>query len=258
MTTYRTALITGASSGIGEEFARQLAARGTDLVLVARRGDRLEELAGELTRRSGVDVEVVVADLTDGDDLRRVERRLEDPDRVVELVVNNAGRGIEGSFTGSDRDDQEQCVALNVVALLRLTHAAMAAMVPRGRGGILNVSSIAGDVPTPTAATYSAAKAFVTTLGQGIHYEAAKDGVHVTTLLPGFVKTEIISEGTHASVPSFGWVDITALVAEAIRDVEANKVLSVPSLKYKVATQVLQTLPRAVVRFVSSKVDMGA
>lgn len=258
MASYRTALITGASSGIGEEFARQLAARGTDLVLVARRADLLATLAGELTQRTGVDVEVVVADLTDDADLRRVEQRIEDPDRVVDLVVNNAGRGIEGSFTGSDRDDQELAVDLNVVAVLRLTHAAMGAMVPRGSGGILNVSSIAGDVPTPTAATYSAAKAFVTTLGQGIHYEAGKHGVHVTTLLPGFVKTEIISEGTHASVPSFGWVDITALVAEAIRDVEANKVLSVPSLKYKVATQVLQTLPRALVRYISSTVDMGA
>jgi short-subunit dehydrogenase len=257
MVPYRSALVTGASSGIGEEFARQLAARRTDLVLVARRRERLEALATELAGRHGVDVEVMVADLTDAADLRRVERRIEDPVAIVELVINNAGRGIEQALSASDRDDEERCAQLNVLAVLRLSHAALAAMVPRGRGGILNVSSIACDIPNPGAPTYAAAKAFVTTLGQGIHYEAKTHGVHVTTLLPGFVKTEIISVGTHASVPSYGWVDVSALVAEAIRDVETNKVLSVPTLKYKVVTQILQLLPRSVVRLVSSRVDLG-
>jgi uncharacterized protein len=257
MTRYATALITGASSGIGEEFARQLAADGTDLILVARRKDRLDALAVDLADRHHIDVEVLPADLADDSDLRLVERRIEDPKKIVDLVVNNAGRGIERAFHDSDRDDEELCVKLMVVAVLRLSHAALATMIPRGAGGILNVSSIAGDIPNLSAPTYAAAKAYVTSLGQSIHYEAKRYGVHVTTLLPGFVKTEIISEGTHAAVPSFGWIDITALVAEALRDLESNKALSVPSIKYKVVAHLIQTLPRAMVRFISSKVEIG-
>src|SRR4051794_21174928 len=153
---YASALVTGASSGIGTEFARELASRGCDLVLVARRAERLQKLAAEL---SSVKVDVLAADLASEDGLREVEQRL--ADQPVELLVNNAGVATSGPFAETDLAEQDQLVRLNVVALMRLTRAALVTMVPARRGGILNVSSLASDQPLRGFASYTASKSYV-------------------------------------------------------------------------------------------------
>jgi uncharacterized protein len=166
-----TALVTGASAGIGTAFATQLAARGDGVVLVARDRDRLDALAGVLAGSHGVATEVLVADLTDPDQLASVEARLGDRDRPIDVLGNNAGFGTNGRFAELDRDTEAREIGLNVVALVRLTHAAVAPMIERGSGGVLNVSSLAGGQPTPGNATYGATKAFVTSFTQSLHEE---------------------------------------------------------------------------------------
>ncbi|MFD0852140.1 SDR family NAD(P)-dependent oxidoreductase, partial [Actinomadura adrarensis] len=175
-----------------ESFARELAARGTDLVIVARRKDLLDDLARELEQRYEIAVETVPADLTDPDERAEVERRLrEDP---VELLVNNAGFGAFGAFAEAPLDDQLRQIELNVVALVRLTHAALPAMVERGRGGVLNVASMAGFAPSPGSATYGATKSYVAAFSESLHAELESKGVHVTALCPGFTRTDEESE----------------------------------------------------------------
>ncbi|SDH03419.1 hypothetical protein SAMN05421505_110184 [Sinosporangium album] len=182
----RTALVTGASSGIGEAFARELARRNCGLVLVARRAERLQTLAGELRERHGVDAEVLAADLLDRDRLGAVEERLSDPDRPIDLLVNNAGALTSGFFSALPLDEELSEIELNSVVPLRLTHKALPGMLERGHGAILNVSSIAGEAPAPYSATYSSTYAFLTVFGQSLHAEVKRHGVTVTTLLPGF------------------------------------------------------------------------
>ena len=179
-------MITGASVGIGEQFARQLSERGHDVVLVARHAGRLDALAKEIEARDGAHAEVLAADLTDADQLATVEARV----RTVDLLVNNAGFGTFGPFHTLDVDIETREINLNIIALVRLTHAAAAAMVERGRGGILNVSSLAGFQPGPSNATYSATKAFVTSFTEAVHEELKGTGVSVTALCPGFTHTE--------------------------------------------------------------------
>ncbi len=190
MTTRPVALVTGASAGIGEAIARRLAADGHDLVVVARGADRLSQLATDLEGEHGMTVEVLAADLTDREHLARVEARLGDPDRPVDLLVNNAGYGTVGAFVEMPADREENEIALNVVALVRLTHVALGAMRERGRGAILNVSSLAGQQPTPGMATYGATKAFVTSFTLAVREEARGSGVKITVLAPGFTSTE--------------------------------------------------------------------
>lgn len=163
--TYARALVTGASSGFGEHFARQLSARGTALVLVARRGERLEKLAAEL----GTEIEILPADLTDPDGLALVEDRLRDAANPIDLLVNNAGVGTTGAFAKLPVEGETGKVALNVMALMRLCHAALPRMTEAGHGGILNVSSLSGTTPAPRAATYGATKAFVTSLSESLN-----------------------------------------------------------------------------------------
>src|SRR5260221_7653734 len=173
-----TALVTGASAGIGTAFATRLAARGDGVVLVARDRARLDELAGVLAGRHGVATEVLVADLTDPGQLASVEARLGDRERPIDVLVNNAGFGTNGRFADLDRDTEAREIGLNVVALVRLTHAALAPMIGRGSGGVLNVSSLAGGPPTPSNATSRATKAFVTSFTQSAPEEGLGTGVH--------------------------------------------------------------------------------
>ncbi|MFA9565951.1 MAG: SDR family NAD(P)-dependent oxidoreductase, partial [Acidimicrobiales bacterium] len=162
---WQRAMVTGASSGIGESIARQLAARGTDLVLVARRGDRLEELANQLS----VDVEVLVADLADDDERGRAEARLTSDDEPIDLLVANAGIAWIGSILESDVDNADTMIRLNVLSLARMVHLVLPRMVAAGRGGILVTSSTASFQPTPFSANYGATKAFVTSLAEAVH-----------------------------------------------------------------------------------------
>ena len=181
------ALVTGASSGLGTCFARQLAAAGNDLVLVARTTGALERLAGELRAAHGTDAEVLPADLGDRAQLAAVADRIGAGD--VDTVVNNAGFGFYGPVAGHDLDQELGMVDVDVAAVVALSHAAARVMVPRRRGALLNVSSVASFAPTPESATYSAAKSFVLFFTEALHDELAPDGVHVSVLCPGFTRT---------------------------------------------------------------------
>jgi short-subunit dehydrogenase len=249
---YRTALVTGASSGIGASCARLLAAEGTDLVMVARRAGRLQEIAGRLAGEHKIDVEVLAADLTKPDPLALVEARLADVTRPVELLVNNAGFGVSGAFAEVPADSAEGQIRLNVLALMRLTHAVLPGMLARGHGGILNVSSMAGFVLSPGGATYAATKAFVTSFSESLQVEVRKRGVHVTALCPGFTRTEFhaANPADAADVPGFAWLESDDVARAGLAAVAAGRALSVPGAQYKAAAQLTRIAPRAVVRSV--------
>ena len=210
-----TALVTGASAGIGREFARELAARGHDLVVVARDAARLEELAAELTSAHGVHVEVLVADLSDRAALGRVAERLSDEARPVEVLVNNAGYGLKGSFLRNDVTDEERMFDVLTRAVLVLSHAAARAMAARGHGSVVNVSSVAGWL---ASGTYSAAKSWVTVFTEGLSSELAGTGVTATALCPGFTRTEFQQRaGIGTPGPPFLWLDAVAAGARLPR-----------------------------------------
>lgn len=250
-----TALVTGATAGLGAAFARRLAAEGSDLVLVARDAARLEEVAAELRRRYGVGVEVLPADLTDRAASATVERRLADPDRPVDLLVNNAGMGLRGAFWETDLADQERMLALNCTAVLRLSHAALRAMVPRGRGDVLVVSSVAGFAPGSRGA-YSATKAWATAFTESLAAQLAGTGVRASVVAPGFVHTEFHQRAglDMARVPAPLWLDPDRVVAAALRDHRAGKVLSVPGGQYKAIVVASRLVPRNVARRVTDLV----
>jgi uncharacterized protein len=238
----RTALVTGPTSGIGAAFARQLARRGYDIVLVARDERRLRELAADLERDHGVATEVIVADLSDRADLAGVEKRVADPARPVDLLVNNAGFGHKRPFLDNSVEDEQQMLDLLVTAVLRLSHAALGAMVERGSGSIVNVSSVAGFL---SRGTYGAAKAYVTSMSQWADATYRGRGVRVMALCPGFTRTEFHARmGVgRGSAPSFLWLDADRLVRDALADLDRGKSVSVPGKRYKVLVAVGRHLP---------------
>lgn len=246
MPRWNRALVTGASSGIGAAAARLLAADGTELVIVARDHVRLQRLAAELP----VDVEVLSADLADPAHLDRVVARLADDDAPVDLLVNNAGLGQQGSFATLDPDAEARVIAVNVTALHRLCHAAASAMGPRGRGGILNVASVAGMMPSPVGATYNATKAFVVSLSESLHMELAPIGVHVTALCPGLTRTEFHQRAgvDLSSVPGWLWQDAEPVAAAGLDAVAHGRARVVTGLPNKVAVGGLRLLPGGVGR----------
>lgn len=227
-----SALITGPTAGIGHEIARQLAARGSDLVLVARNEQRLGEVALAFAQEYGTKCEVIVADLADREALALVEARLADASRPIHLLVNNAGFGLRGKFVDNTIEAEQAHLDVLVVAPMRLTHAALGPMVARGSGQILNVSSVAGYLPR---GTYSAAKAYVTRFSEWAHNEYAAQGVHVMALCPGFVRTEFHErmDVGRDSAPSFLWLDVEEFVTVALADLDAGKAVSIPTLRYK-------------------------
>jgi short-subunit dehydrogenase len=247
-----TALVTGASSGIGLEFARQLSACGHDLVVVARDEARLKELAGELT----TNVEVLRADLTDADDVALVESRLSDATRPVDVLVNNAGFGTMGPFVDLPIEGEEREIRLNVIALVRLTRAVLPGMVDRKRGSVLNVSSIGGFQPGPFNATYSATKAFVSSFTEAVHEEVRPSGVHVTALCPGLTRTgfQETSGATASTMPGPMWQTAEQVVRVALRDLGRNRAMSVPGLQNKSAAFLVRVVPRVAVRRLSAMV----
>jgi uncharacterized protein len=239
------ALVTGATAGLGLGFAEALAARGHDLVLVARDVARLERVAQQLRARHGGAVEVLAADLTDRGQLRRVEERLADAARPVDLLVNNAGFGLKRVFLDNDVEEEQAMLDVLVTAVLRLSHAALGAMVGRGSGGIINVSSVAGWLPR---GTYSAAKAYVTQLSVWADLTYRDRGVRAMALCPGFVRTEFhqrMDVGRDA-VPSWLWLDTDAVVAAALRDFDRGRSVSVPDARYKVVAAVALLTPARV------------
>lgn len=244
---HATALITGPTAGIGHEIARQLAARGTDLVLVARNADRLAEVAAELTAEFGIATEVIAADLTDRTSLAAVEARLADAEAPVDLLVNNAGFGLKGRFLDNDLEAEQAHLDVLVVAPMRLSHAALAGMVERGHGAIVNVSSVAGYLPR---GTYSAAKAYVTKFSEWAHNEYGPAGVHVMALCPGFVRTEFHErmDVGRDSAPDFLWLDVEEFVTAALADLDAGKAISIPTLRYKAIVTGAKYIPAGVLQ----------
>jgi short-subunit dehydrogenase len=242
-----TALVTGATAGIGAEFARQLAARGTDLVLVARDEARLAELADQLTQRHRVRCEVLPADLSDREQVAVVEERLRDRDRPVDLLVNNAGFGVNQLFADGDLDAEQRMLDVLVTAVMRLTHAALPGMLARGTGGVINVSSVAGFI---AGGTYSAAKSWATVFSESVDRQVAGTGVHVMALCPGFTHTEFHQRGGMDvdHLPDWMWLDAPALVAAALRDFSRGRTVSVPGAQYKALSAIARYAPRPLVR----------
>ena len=243
------ALVTGASSGIGAEFARQLAERRYDLVLVARSRDRLEALAKELAERRGIDVAVLAADLTQDADLSVVAGRVADEERL-ELLVNNAGMGTVGPFASADADREESEIRLNVLALVRLTHSALPKLIGRGRGAILNVSSLAGLFPAPYNATYGATKAFVNSFTEALYEEVRGTGVSLQALCPGFTRTEFQARAgiDPGEVPAFAWMDPDSVVRSSLEALDRRELICVPGLGYRGLAALTGAIPRGLVR----------
>lgn len=222
------ALITGASAGIGEGFAQHLAKRGHNLVLVARRRERLDALAGELSSAHGATSEVIRADLTQEAGVSQIAERLRGGD--IDLLVNNAGFGTFGKFGQLPLARELEELDLNVRALMRLTHAALESMVPRGKGGIINVASMAAFQAIPYNATYAATKAFVLHFTEAVHEEAREHGVHVTCVCPGPVRTEFqqVAGVDTSSLPSISWTSVDTVVTTALSALGANRAIAIP------------------------------
>jgi short-subunit dehydrogenase len=250
-----TALITGGSSGLGAEFARQLAAVGHDLVLVARDEQRLRDFA--TTLQSGR-VDVLAADLATDEGCTRIAERIADTSNPVHLLVNNAGIGTYRPFGTAPLDVEERQLDLNVRAVLRLTHAAVQAMTARGHGRILNVSSVAGFVPRGGNATYSASKAWVTMFSEALSIQLAGSGVTVTAVCPGFTHTEFHERANAdmSHVPERMWLEAADVVREGLADTFAGKPLSIPTRRYKALVGTARTLPRPVLRAVMTRRGM--
>ena len=244
---FRTALVTGASSGIGEAMVEILDAAGVATVVVARRADRLEALAARLDR-----VEVLAADLTTIDGVVAVGTRIADVDRPIDLVVNNAGFGTSGDFHALNVDRLTDEIDLNVRALTQLSHFALEAMVSRQRGWLLNVSSVVSFQPAPTLAVYAATKAYVTSLTESLHEEVRGHGVSVTALCPGLTRTEFQSVSNLAndpgSYPSFAWADAHDVARYGLDSVARNRAVAVPGALYKALVTGSALTPRPLAR----------
>lgn len=247
------ALVTGASSGIGRELARELAAKSYDLVLVARDSARLENLAAELTSSFGISCEALPADLSTSDGTAVVMARLSDPERPIEVLVNNAGLSVHQDFVGGDLAREEYLLDVLVRAVLRLTHAALPGMVARGSGRIINVSSIAGWTPS---GTYSAAKSWVTVFSESLVKELVGTGVTVTALCPGLTLTEFHERAGMqlTGVPTQAWLTPRQVATQGLTDAFAGKAISVPSARYKALTLVARYAPRPLLRRVPTSI----
>ena len=238
----RIALVTGATAGIGAEFASQLAEQGFDLVLVARDRDRLNAKAAELSETSGVSCEVLVADLVSAVGLAAVEARLANRAHPVDMLVNNAGFGLPRPFHQSSIADEQRQLDLLVAAPMRLSHAALAQMVPRRSGTIINIASVAGFFPR---GTYGAAKAWVLSFSRwaNIHYRS--NGVTVTAIAPGFVRTEFHQRmnARTDTIPDALWLDAERVVRTGLKAAEKGKAVSIPSFRYKAIVWLSRWLP---------------
>ncbi|MGW8285959.1 MAG: SDR family NAD(P)-dependent oxidoreductase [Candidatus Deferrimicrobiaceae bacterium] len=249
--TGRTALVTGASSGIGAVYAKRLAAEGYDLVLVARRKDRLEQLAGELEAGHGVEAEILAADLTEDAELRKVEGRIARAGNL-EFLVNNAGFGTRDLFFQADVKEQDRMHRLHVLASVRLSHAALAGMVARGKGCLVNVSSVAAFAQSPGNASYCATKAWMNSFTEGLYMDLAAAGspVKVQALCPGYTLTEFhdASGIGRGHVPAAWWMSAEDVVDASLRGLERGTLVVVPGWRYRFYVFLLKALPGFVIR----------
>jgi hypothetical protein len=246
----KRALVTGASSGIGEEFARQLAAAGYDVIIVARRRDRLDRLASELAE-GGADAEVIEADLSRAEGAGRVVERLGKGD--ISVLVNNAGFGTNGRFADLPLERELEEVDLNIRALTQLSHVALQSMKERGKGAIINVASTGAYQPVPYMSTYAATKAYVLSFSEGLHEEAKAYGVTVTCLCPGGTRTEFqeVAGLEERNIPRFAWMSAEAVVRHALKAAKAGSAIATPGLVNKLTANLPRFTPRFAVRKIS-------
>jgi short-subunit dehydrogenase len=244
----RTALITGASSGLGTEYARQLSARGMNVVLVARDRDALESLAASVRRDSGVRAEVLAADLIQPRQRERVVARLSSVEHPVDLLVNNAGYGLPLAFETNEIEEEVRHLQLHVEVPMRLMHAVLPGMLARGSGKILNVASVAGLVPR---GTYGAVKGWLVSFSRWANVQYGDRGVAVTAVCPGFVHTNFherlgLPPGEEG-IPDWMWLDAPSVVRESLRDLARGRSVSIPSAKYRALAALTRVLPDSLV-----------
>jgi len=244
-----TCVVTGASSGIGAEIARELARRGHGVTLVARRADRLEALAAELNTGQSVRAEVISADLSDPAARAGIVSEVADRGLVVDVLVNNAGIGTTGRVSQAERDKELAMVRTNVEALVDLTMMCLPGMVTRGRGGVLNVASTAAFQPLPGQAGYAATKSFVLSYSQATAAEVKKAGVTVTALCPGPVRTEFGAtagfEESEMSIPEFIWVSAADVAKAAVDAFDSGRSVVIPGLANRVGAVAAAHIPRS-------------
>jgi short-subunit dehydrogenase len=245
-----TCLITGASSGIGAEIARGLAARGLGVTLVARREDRLLELAEELASVHGIEAEVVTADVSNERSRNKLFNEVEQRGLTVEVLVNNAGFGSGGRFTSLEASKEASMVRTNVEAVVALTGHYLPQMAERGRGAVLNVASLIAFQPVPFQATYGASKAFVLSFTDALHEEMRGTGVTVTAVCPGPVRTEFGEQGGFGGadefIPDRLWLDAEKVARDAINALEDGDRVTVPGTRNQIAALWGQHLPRSI------------
>ncbi len=227
--TQQTFLITGASDGIGAVYADRLARRGHNLILVARRADKLAELAVQLRSETGVSIDVIAADLANPDDLARVETRLRD-DETITGLINNAGIAGETSFTEADTAHLTALIHLNILAVTRLAAAVAPRLAAKGSGAIINIGSVTSLVPDGFTATYPASKAYVLAFSEALQVELGAKGVRVQAVLPGATRTPIWNEEQLASLPAEIVMDVNDMVDAALTGFDAGEVVTIPAL----------------------------
>ena len=250
--TQQLALITGASSGIGATYAKQLAARGSNLILVARDASRLNQLAQSLREAHGVDVRVLAADLTQTDDLAKVARELRD-NHDITMLVNNAGMVVEGEFTDADIQPIQTMLSLNIIALTELAHSAAQAFRARGQGTIVNIASVVALVHEVMNGAYNASKAYVLSLTRNMDRELAGSGVVLQAVLPGFTRTEIFDRAGKSinDIPAEKMMEVEDLVAAALSGLDAGELITIPSVEEMSLWQKLDEARGAMIPYIS-------
>jgi len=251
------ALVTGASSGIGATFARHLAAEGYDLVLVARRAERLRELAGELNARHGIHAEALPADLTRDDDVSQIASLLAtSPD--LALLVNNAGFGSRGYLFEVDPSAQADMHRLHVLATVRLTQAAVGGMVERDHGAIINVSSVAGFIQGPGNISYCATKTWMNSFTEGLAMELAslRSAVVVQALCPGYTYSEFhdVMGADRGEIPRSLWLHADFVVAESLKGLRTRKLFVIPGWRYRALVRIMALMPRGLLQVAARRV----
>lgn len=244
MTT--TALITGATAGLGAEFCRQLAAKGNSLVLVARDLERLESTAASLVAEYGITAEVLPADLSTVEGLSSVEKRLQSAEEPIDVLVNNAGFGLVTTFHESTIDDEQRHLDLLVAVPMRLSHAALRGMVERHSGTIINVASVAAYTPR---GTYGAAKAWIISFSRWANIRYRREGVTVTAVAPGFVHTEFHQrmKARTDNIPGWMWLTPKIVVSDALKAAARGKAVTIPAFRYKIVVALSRILPTRLV-----------
>lgn len=249
----KTALITGATSGIGAEYSKYLAEKGYDLVLVARDRKRLNLYSKSLSKEFGIKTEVLPADLSIPSQLKRVEKRLQNPKKPIAILVNNAGFGLNRAFSQSDLKDEADLLSVLVSAPMRLMHVALEPMIKANSGSIINISSVASWI---AGGTYSAAKSYLTVLSESLHTELKETKAKVIAVCPGFTHTEFHQRGKMkmSGLPEFMWLSTRQVVEKSWRDLNSGKAISVAGWQYKLLSFIARYAPRSIVRKVGMNV----